>query len=367
MAGRGTDIKLGEGVAANGGLHVIGTERHEARRIDNQLRGRSGRQGDPGSTRFFVSFEDDLIRRFVPDMLPALLDRFGMEEDVPLESKMVTRSIETAQGKVEAYNFDIRKNVVEYDDVMNTHRDVIYQERDRVLTGDDMRDTVQTMVEEEIEALAADHLGDVNVDAEAFAKAVESILPVDGALSLDELETMGTDEASDRVIALAEQRYDEMEEAMGEEAQRTLERYVLLSTIDALWVQHLTAMDEMRQGIGLRAYAQTDPLVAYKREARDMWDQLLEKIRSMVARQIYHIRLASAVRPQRQVAPANVRESGPGEESTGGGVGSGEGEAAAAAPAATATRQRTVKKVGRNQACPCGSGKKYKRCHGRAA
>jgi preprotein translocase subunit SecA len=372
MAGRGTDIKLGEGVAAHGGLHVIGTERHESRRIDNQLRGRSGRQGDPGSTRFFVSFEDDLIKRFVPDMLPALLDRFGMEDDVPLESKMVTRAIETAQGKVEAYNFDIRKHVVEYDDVMNTHRDMIYTERDRVLTGDDMRDTVQTMVEEEIDSLAATHLGDSDIDAEAYVRAVEAIIPANGELVVEDLERMGSDAAADVAIKLAEQRYVEMESAMGEETQRTLERYVLLSTIDALWVQHLTAMDDMRQGIGLRAYAQTDPLVAYKREAHDMWDQLLENIRDVVARQIYHIRLASAPRSRPQIAPANLRESGPGEDSTGGGVGAGDGAGAVAAapsgaPAATATSQRTVKKVGRNETCPCGSGKKYKRCHGRAA
>jgi preprotein translocase subunit SecA len=364
MAGRGTDIKLGEGVAEAGGLHVIGTERHESRRIDNQLRGRSGRQGDPGSSRFFVSFEDDLMRRFAPEWLPGMMEKLGMEDDA-LESKMVTRAIETAQGKVEAYNFDIRKNVVEYDDVMNTHRDVIYMERDRVLDGDDMRDTVQTMIEEELEVQSALHFGQDH-DLEGFGKAIDAILPINGEFSIDDFETMTSDEASGTLVELAERRYDELEETAGEETQRQIERYILLTTIDSLWVQHLTAMDEMRQGIGLRAYAQTDPLVAYKREAHDMWGQLLENIRSMVVRQIYHARPVSTPRLRAQpVAPANAQESGPGEESISGGIDSDGGAATATAP--TATRQRTVKKVGRNQACPCGSGKKYKRCHGAAA
>ena len=364
MAGRGTDIKLGEGVAAAGGLHVIGTERHESRRIDNQLRGRSGRQGDPGSSRFFVSFEDDLMRRFAPEWLPGMMEKLGMEDEA-LESKMVTRAIETAQGKVEAYNFDIRKNVVEYDDVMNTHRDVIYKERDRVLDGDEMRDTVQTMIEEELEANVSLHL-DQDHDLVAFGKAIHAILPGSDELALDEFEKMSSDEASDALIALAERQYDGMEESAGEETQRQIERYVLLTTIDSLWVLHLTAMDEMRQGIGLRAYAQTDPLVAYKREAHDMWGQLLENIRSMVVRQIFHARPVSTPRLRaKAVAPVNVQESGPGEQSAAGGGGADGGAATATAPAAT--RQRTVKKVGRNAACPCGSGKKYKRCHGAAA
>ena len=356
MAGRGTDIKLGEGVAAAGGLHVIGTERHESRRIDNQLRGRSGRQGDPGSSRFFVSFEDEIMRRFVPESLPGILEKLGMEEDEPLESKMVTRAIETAQGKVEAYNFDLRKHVVDYDDVMNTHRDMIYTERDRVLSGDDMRETVVTMVSEEIESLASSFLEAAPADPAAFRSAVEAIVPLAGELPLEELEQLVTQEAVDAAIDYAEERYEALEQELGEEPQRLVERVVLQRTIDSLWVQHLTAMDEMRQGIGLRAYGQTDPLVAYKREAHDMWDQLLENLRSAVARQIFHARLAAVARQQHTQPPANVRESGPGDDD-----GSGSGGAT------TATRERTVKKVGRNQLCPCGSGKKYKRCHGRAA
>jgi preprotein translocase subunit SecA len=221
------------------------------------------------------------------------------------------------------------------------------------------------MIEEELEANVSLHL-DQDHDLVAFGKAIHAILPGSDELALDEFEKMSSDEASDALIALAERQYDGMEESAGEETQRQIERYVLLTTIDSLWVLHLTAMDEMRQGIGLRAYAQTDPLVAYKREAHDMWGQLLENIRSMVVRQIFHARPVSTPRLRaKAVAPVNVQESGPGEESAAGGVGADGGAATATAPATT--RQRTVKKVGRNAACPCGSGKKYKRCHGAAA
>jgi preprotein translocase subunit SecA len=358
MAGRGTDIKLGPGVAGLGGLHIIGTERHESRRIDNQLRGRSGRQGDPGSSRFFVSFEDEIMRRFAPDWLPGLMGRLGMNDDQPLESKMVTRAIEQSQQKVEAYNFDIRKHVVEYDDVMNTHRDVIYKERDKVLAGESMRDTVLQMVIEEIEAQGEALLGAAPRDTEGFLAQLETIAPLDGAFEAEDFEDDSLDEILDRVTAAVEAKYEELEAQTGEEGQRLIERFVLLRTIDTLWLQHLTAMDEMRQGIGLRAYGSSDPLVAYKHEARDMWDQLLENIRSTVARQLLHARLVNAQPPAPVRAPRNLREVGPSDEVAG--IGSEGGTA-------TATATRTVKKVGRNELCPCGSGKKYKRCHGQAA
>ena len=289
---------------------MIGTERHESRRIDNQLRGRSGRQGDPGSSRFFVSFADELMRRFAPDWLPGMMEKLGMEDDQPLESKMVTRAIETAQGKVEAYNFDIRKHVVDYDDVMNTHRDVIYSERDSVLSGESMRETVLTMFEEEVEALGASLLEATPPEPEAFRRAVDAIVPLDDELPPEEIETLSPQEAVEAAIDLVEERYEELESRVDEENQRLVERFVLLRTIDALWVQHLTAMDEMRQGIGLRAYGQSDPLVAYKSEAHDMWGQLLENIRAMVTRQVLHARVTAVMRPQ--PAPRNVRESGPG-------------------------------------------------------
>ncbi len=354
MAGRGTDIKLGEGVAGLGGLHIIGTERHESRRIDNQLRGRAGRQGDPGSSRFFVSFEDEIMKRFAPDWLPGLMSRLGMNDDQPLESKMVTRAIEQAQQKVEAYNFDIRKHVVEYDDVMNTHREVIYTERDKVLAGESMRDTAVTMVIEEVETLGEALLGAAPRDPEGFLAQLETIVPIEGRFTADDFESDPVDEILDRVVEVVEEKYAEIEEQNGEEGQRLIERFLLLRTIDTLWVQHLTAVDEMRQGIGLRAYGSNDPLVAYKREARDMWDQLLENIRSTVARQLFHARLVQAQQAAPRPAPRNVRESGPADEPA----------AASRGGTATATRTETVRKVGRNELCPCGSGRKYKRCHG---
>ncbi|MDA0301985.1 MAG: preprotein translocase subunit SecA [Chloroflexi bacterium] len=356
MAGRGTDIKLGEGVAGIGGLHVIGTERHEARRIDNQLRGRSGRQGDPGSTRFFVSFEDDLMKRFAPDWLPGMMSRLGLDDDTPIESKMVTRAIEQAQERVESHNFDIRKHVVEYDDVMNTHRDVIYTERNKVLAGESMRDTVLTLLEEEIESLGAALLQSPP-DMEAFRTAIDTIVPVlpEGALD----DGLSAEEAIDEAIAIVDERYQSLEDEVGEATQRLVERLVLLRTIDALWVEHLTAMDEMRQGIGLRAYGQADPLVAYKREAHDMWGQLLERIRELVTRQVLHARLTTQAAEDalaREQAPTRVQVSGPADPDA--------GDSEARAGASTATATRVTAKVGRNEPCPCGSGKKYKRCHG---
>ena len=362
MAGRGTDIKLGDDVPALGGLHIIGTERHESRRIDNQLRGRSGRQGDPGSSRFYVSFQDEVMRRFAPEWLPGVMARLGMDDDQPLESRMVTRAIETAQQKVEAYNFDIRKHVVEYDDVMNTHRDVIYTERDKVLAGESMRDTVLVMITEEIDALADAHLEGDEIDPEAFRLALDAMVPLGDALPPDDVQDRPADEIVDIAVEHAAARYDALEAENGEESQRLIERFVILRTIDTLWVQHLTAVDEMRQGIGLRAYGSTDPLIAYKREAHDMWDQLRENIRSTVARQIFHARLVygdgSAPPPPVVPLPSQLRESGPSEDLAASPSGT------AGATTATVTRTQPVRKVGRNDVCPCGSGRKYKRCHG---
>ena len=318
MAGRGTDIKLGEGIAERGGLHVLGTERHESRRIDNQLRGRSGRQGDPGSTRFFVSFEDDLMKRFAPDWLPGMMGKLGLDEGTPLESKMVTRAIEQAQQRVEGYNFDIRKHVVEYDDVMNTHRDVIYSERDKVLHGEDLRETVLTMVEDEVDSLGESFLTSAPLDPSSFFQSLEATVPLEGELTLERVEAGPADAVLEEALDIVERRYDALEQANGEDVQRLAERLVLVKTIDSLWVSHLTAMDEMRQGIGLRAYGQTDPLVAYKREAHDMYEQLSERIRQTVARNIFHTRLqpAQARHLLGEHTPQQVRTSGPAEPGT---------------------------------------------------
>ncbi|HEX5141859.1 MAG TPA: preprotein translocase subunit SecA [Dehalococcoidia bacterium] len=376
MAGRGTDIILGgnpesrdpedwqrehDEVVQLGGLHIIGTERHESRRIDNQLRGRSGRQGDPGSSRFYVSFEDDLMRRFAPDWLPNMLAKLGMEEDMPIESGWVSKALENAQTKVEGHNFDIRKHVVEYDDVMNVHRDVIYAERTKVLEGDDMRSNVFGMVEDELREIIATHLPSKHEEAwdrELLLEEAQAIFPISDTAKNDVLQSHSAEEVEAILLDDAEEAYDRREAEIGAENMRLLERLLLLQTIDRLWVEHLTAMDEMRQGIGLQAYGNQDPLVAYKHEAHDMWEQLLANIRNTIGRAIYHVALAQTpVQPQpAQVpvgaaaggGPRNLRENR-GEE--------------AAVPAA----RQNGKKIGRNDPCYCGSGKKYKRCHGVAA
>ena len=368
MAGRGTDIVLGgtpegrepqewqeehEKVVEAGGLHIIGTERHESRRIDNQLRGRAGRQGDPGSSRFYVSFEDDLMRRFAPDWLPGMLSRLGMDEDVPIESGMVSKALESAQTKVEGHNFDIRKHVVEYDDVMNVHRDVIYTERAKVLAGADLREDVFSMVEEELKELVATHLPHRQEEAwdrELLVEELRSIMPLSEEATAEIMSSGSAPEIEALVLDEAEAAYDAREEAIGAENMRLLERLLLLQTIDRLWVEHLTAMDEMRQGIGLQAYGHQDPLVAYKREARDMWDQLLGNIRRTISHAIFHVNLSTSTQPQPATAAGGtqVRENRPDQ---------------AAVPAAKVNG----KKLGRNDPCFCGSGKKYKRCHGVAA
>ena len=380
MAGRGTDIKLGEGVTDLGGLLIMGTERHESRRIDNQLRGRSGRQGDPGASRFFVSFEDDLMRRFAPEWLPGMMSKLGMEDNVPIEHSWVTKSIEQAQKKVEGHNFDIRKNLVDYDDVMNKHREVIYEERQKVLEGADIKQIILDMVEQELRELVG-MMGqdeDGQDDIQGLLREVGTILPPSPELTEAVLASLGKDQIADHLIQVANDQYDVREEHNGPEGMRILERFVMLQTIDRLWVEHLTAMDEMREGIGLQAYGQVDPLVAYKREAFDMFDQLMANIRNSVARGIYHIEFApSAVAVPVAPNPAALHENRDaieGATATSGGaatVTSADGIArplsspAGARPASAAAGGVAVlQKVGRNDPCPCGSGKKYKRCHG---
>ncbi len=382
MAGRGTDIILGgktEGrdqqewqeehnkVVEAGGLHIIGTERHEARRIDNQLRGRAGRQGDPGSSRFYVSFEDDIMRRFAPEWLPKTMSRLGMDEDTPIESGMVSKAIETAQTKVEGYNFDIRKHVVEYDDVMNMHRDVIYSERHKILEGADLRANILDMVREEICGLADTFLpsrreGEWAI--EELLKEVAALFNLPPSLSAKKLEGLTREQILEAIVAASEEEYQRREAEMGEESARMLERLVMLRVIDSLWVEHLTAMDEMRQGIGLTAYGQFDPLVVYKREAHDMWDQLLANIRRQITHSIYHVQLAAPPPPREPVGVTEGRGATPA------------GTPAEAAPVAAGARSRSGReaarrpvgahKTGRNDPCPCGSGKKYKKCCGRA-
>jgi preprotein translocase subunit SecA len=329
-----------------GGLHIVGTERHESRRIDNQLRGRSGRQGDPGSSRFYVSLEDELMRRFGGSRIAGLMDRLGLEEDVPLEHGLVTKSIENAQEKVEAYNFDIRKHVVEYDDVMNRQREVLYEQRRRVLTQESQRPLIMSWLEEELAALVADHLGaerPEDWDWEGLLKTASTIFPLPPQFSIGDDGAPPTHEAVvERLMELAEAAYDEREHQFGAEAMRMIERAWTLRIIDRLWIEHLTAIDDLREGIGLRAYGQRDPLVEYKREAHEMWEALLGLIHHDVVYTIFHVvPRAEPVRRPQQAFTNRDNENG------------------------SARKQRASAKVGRNEPCPCGSGRKYKKCHGR--
>ncbi len=359
MAGRGVDIILGgnpEGraeedwakehqqVIAAGGLHIIGTERHEARRIDNQLRGRGGRQGDPGSSRFFVSLEDDIVRRFGGDRIKGLMEWAGMDEETPIEHSMVSKAIENAQVKVEGFHFDMRKHLVDYDDVVNKHREVIYAERKKILSGADLKANIEDMVDEEIENLVDSYLPDngENWDLEGLIKDLESVLPLTLELNAQAFAGLKKEDIVDRLEDHARAYYIQRETEMGPENMRILERLAMLRTIDSLWVEHLTAMEHMRQGIGLVAVGNTDPLIAYKKEGHALFQGLSSNIRHDVAHSIYHLNI---VREQSPARPRTPITEGRQEEQK-------------------KTAVTAAGKVGRNDPCPCGSGKKYKRCCG---
>jgi len=392
MAGRGTDIKLGEGVVALGGLHIIGTERHESRRIDNQLRGRCGRQGDPGSTRFFISLEDELMRIFGSNM-----ERVGrlMEEDVPLESRLVSRSIESAQSKVEGYNFDARRHVVEYDDVMNTQRQIIYGERRRILEGVDTRSNVLGFIRDMIADTVPGYCDARHKDLWDLPGLFEhlgQIIPLPHFEAVDRDALGNSPEAViDAVYDIVEQAYEALEKEVGSETLRYMERWTMLHVIDQRWVAYLTTMEHLKEAIGLQGYAQKDPLVEYKNEAFSAFEQLKRDIQFEIATTIFRVRLEPASPPPVE-APANLQTSGPGDTPATGvagalgagmpspapagngaisqpspvraGVAAGTAEAARGGATAAAIGNRPGK-VGRNDPCPCGSGKKYKRCHGR--
>lgn len=352
MAGRGTDIKLDDDVRAAGGLHIVGTERHESRRIDNQLRGRAGRQGDPGSSRFFVSVEDDLMRRFGSDRIGSMMDRLGMQEDEPIEHKIISKSIENAQTKVEGHNFDRRKNVVQYDDVMNRHREFVYGDRRKVVMGDDVSEKIQTLIDREIEGIVearTDQKAET-LDLDGVVEGYNALIPGD-RITPEELAGKDSDEVYDVLANDAEALFKELEEQFGAETMRTIEGRVLLSVIDKLWVDHLTAMDELRQGVGLQAYGQKDPLVVYKTEGFRMFEALQRNIQHDVVRSIFRVKPILAQQPvQTRVTeqPTSTNASDDSGTSTG-------------------TVRRSSKKVRPNEPCPCGSGKKYKRCHGAPA
>jgi preprotein translocase subunit SecA len=340
-----------------GGLHIVGTERHEARRIDNQLRGRAGRQGDPGSSRFFLSLEDDLMRRFGPmERVKGIMERLGVEDDVPIEARLINRSIEGAQTRVEGYNFDIRKHTVEFDDVMNKQRTIIYADRRRILEGEDMRERVLEMIGEEIAALLDRYLPedeDEEQDMDALVRAVRTIdplLPV--TLTAASLRGKTGQEIEDLLLERIEEAYEERERAIGEENMRYVERRMMLGAIDRQWIDYLTGMEDLRQEISLQAVAQRDPLTEYQRNAFQMFDQLKSNIQRDIVYQIIpvsfqyeqYLRQVMAEQQQR----LNVAQQ----------AGISEEQAKAAR-----TVRKTTPKLGRNDPCPCGSGRKFKDCH----
>ena len=347
MAGRGTDIMLGEGVPELGGLHIIGTERHESRRIDNQLRGRCARQGDPGSSKFFLSLEDDLMRLFGSDNISGIMDKLGMEEDEPIEHKLVTKSIESAQKKVEARNFTIRKQVLEYDNVMNQQREVIYSQRRKILQQANLRDTIMEMVHKVVDRTMAMYappeVYSEDWDLQALINYAEEFYAPRGLLTVEYLQNLSREELEEYLYKVADEHYAEREAAITPELMRELENLVMLKVVDNHWMEHLDAMDMLREGVGLRAYGQKDPLVEYKFEAYDMFQAMIDAIQDDVVRYIYRVNVITQPKVEDRLENASTNAGDEG------------------------TKQPVVKKEepGRNDPCPCGSGKKYKNCCGK--
>ncbi|MBN1218396.1 MAG: SEC-C domain-containing protein [Anaerolineae bacterium] len=343
-------------VKALGGLHVVGTERHEARRIDNQLRGRAGRQGDAGSSRFFVSLQDDLMRRFGGQNVANLMERFGVDDDIPIEAGIVSKSIENAQTKVEGHNFDIRKHLLKYDDVINQQREVIYAERRRILSSTNLKDSIRGMIETHLAGLVQNFTASEEPDEwdlAALHSAVRTIMPLPPTVTSTAWEALSPEEIEEQLLDLAEKNYEEMEKFLGSEEMRRAEQQLMLQIVSTLWVRHLTALDELRQGIGLRAFGQQDPLVAFQKEAYEMFGQLRAAIQEEVVRRIYHPAIqVETPRPRELQAqhPDAIAASRMQAETPG---------ATRQAPAPI----RVQKTPGRNDPCWCGSGKKYKHCH----
>lgn len=350
MAGRGTDILLGDNVADFGGLHIIGTERHESRRIDNQLRGRAGRQGDPGSSQFYLSLEDELMKRFGADNISGMMERLGFDEESPIESRLITRAVESAQKRVEGSNFDIRKIVLQYDDVMNQQREIIYKQRREILFSDNIRQIVLDMIKPTVERVVEVHCNDdipENWELQEVADfANNTLLEVD-QITRDELWGKEKEEIVEYIFNLVEQRYTAREEAMGPEMMREFEKVIVLRAVDSKWMDHIDAMDHLRQGIHLRAYGGTDPLREYQFEGFEMFHQMISQIQQDVATYIMKAQVE-----RNQERQAVVEESKISTNSS--------SEPVAKKPATSSEPQ-----VGRNDPCPCGSGKKYKLCHGK--
>ena len=355
MAGRGTDIVLGEGVVDLGGLHILGTERHESRRIDNQLRGRSGRQGDPGSSRFYLALEDDLLRIFGGERITGIMERLGMEEGEPIEHNLISRAIENAQAKVEGHNFDIRKHLLEYDDVMNQQREVIYKQRREALDGKNLNEYIEEIIYDKAEGIAGVFADEKMLPEEwNFSGIDEAVFKQFnfrlGKLDDDTLDGLNREGLAQLIFDSAMQIYREKEAAVGEAEFRRLERFIMLQTVDHLWKDHLLSMDHLKEGIGLRGYAQQNPLIVYKKEGFEMFQDMISRIQEEALSILFRIQLAE---------PESMAEmQKPKEQQL---VFSGGGDA----PVKKKPVKRSEKKVGRNAPCPCGSGKKYKKCCGR--
>jgi preprotein translocase subunit SecA len=355
MAGRGTDIVLGPGVPGLGGLFILGTERHESRRIDNQLRGRSGRQGDPGESRFYLSLEDDLMRIFGGDRFKGLMERLGMTEGVPLEAKLISRGIENAQKQVENHNFEIRKHLLEYDDVMNRQREVIYSQRRRILAGEGLTDQVLTMFEIQVLKLA-DQFADSRTDPaewnwEAFSGEIYRAFGFPAARS--DFETYTADALAQAIYDRAKAAFLARRDELGPNLSDELVRWLLLHALDSQWRDHLLSMDRLKDGIGLRGYGQRDPLREYQREGFDLFNEMMERVRAESIALLTHVQ----VRREEEVAGLAPKASperltlSRGRE--------------AAEPEKPRPETRAVPKIGRNDPCPCGSAKKFKQCCGK--
>lgn len=354
MAGRGTDIVLGEGVTELGGLHIIGTERHESRRIDNQLRGRSGRQGDPGSSRFYLALEDDLLRIFGGERITGIMEKLGMEEGEPIEHNLISKAIESAQSKVEGHNFDIRKQLLEYDDVMNQQREVIYKQRKESMDGKSLRPAIEDMISEKTEEIA-DFFAEERTlpeewDWKGLNKAVFKQFNFRlGSIDVETMDGLTREGLAQLIYEACINVYDEKEAAIGTEDFRGLERIVMLQTVDNLWKDHLLSMDHLKEGIGLRGYAQQDPLIVYKKEGFELFQDMISRVKEETLGILFRIQISEPkkIDDLRQPKEQKMFFSG-GDE-----------------PQKKKPVKRNQKKIGRNAPCPCGSGKKYKKCCGR--
>ena len=352
MAGRGTDIKLGEGVREAGGLKVLGTERHESRRIDNQLRGRSGRQGDPGSSRFYIGLDDELMRLFGSERIQGVVEKIGLEEEEAIESKMVTKAIENAQKKVEGNNFDIRKNLLGYDDVMNLQREVIYRQRTEVLEGKNLKEQIEGMIEEVISDSVNSHLSgevqDIEAEIKTLLQYLEEICLPHGVITAEELADLSNEQIKGKLTEIVMNIYKGKELEFGEEQLREIERVVLLRVVDQKWMAHIDNMDHLKQGMGLRAYKQQDPIQAYQMEGSAMFEEMIEGIKLETVKFLFHVRVERPVEREK-VAQETSASHGSDDKSL------------------KKEPVRNDNKLGRNDLCPCGSGKKYKNCCGREA